>query len=51
MKHVCIFGKSCIFATLTDDNCIYPVGQAVKLLNVDWAFFMSIFKILAVAYT
>lgn len=25
---------------LKDDNCTYPVGQAVKLLNINWAFFL-----------
>ena len=36
------FQKNCIFAMLKDDNCTYPVGQAVNLLNISWAFFMLI---------
>ena len=52
LKVFVVLLKSCIFATLTDDNCTYPVGQAVNLLNIGWAFFYAhTLGILAVAYT
>lgn len=36
-----VSGKMSNFATLTDGNHIYLAGQAVKLLNDNWAFFIA----------
>ena len=40
-RFIVVLEKLHIFATVTDGNCIYPVGQAVKLLMSYMGFFYA----------